>query len=220
MHQQVKQNIKGVTLLEIVVVLAIIGVISSVGFLQFSKTTSAKRSLAIAEGIKSVFVNASTQINRGEYPYVRIEFSENKVSLKGINQSSFGKKITTGELECTDSVFGAESSKITEYEFSDDKNRTEVSASSTSSINTVCFSKGGKYFENNLDNGETIEIESGGPSTYNWVTICNKSIGCKSSPNDKVGLANLEGAKFIIKFSRFGIVELYRLGKGGIWKPI
>ena len=62
MHQQVKQNIKGVTLLEIVVVLAIIGVISSVGFLQFSKTTSAKRSLAIAEGIKSVFVNASTQI--------------------------------------------------------------------------------------------------------------------------------------------------------------
>ena len=92
MHQQVKQNIKGVTLLEIVVVLAIIGVISSVGFLQFSKTTSAKRSLAIAEGIKSVFVNASTQINRGEYPYVRIEFSENKVSLKGINQSSFGKK--------------------------------------------------------------------------------------------------------------------------------
>ena len=218
MQHQVKQNIKGVTLLEIVVVLAIIGVISSIGIFQFTGTTSAKRSLATAEGVKSIFVNASTQINRGEYPYVRIEFGENKVSLKGIRQSDFGKKINAGELECTNDVF-INSASIVEYEFNKD-NRTEVSAATTASVNTVCFSKGGKYFENKLNNSEKITIESGGTETYNWITICAKNIGCKLTPNAKTALSNKDGAKFIIKFSRFGIIQLYRLGKGGVWKPI
>ena len=217
MQQQVKQNIKGVTLLEIVVVLAIIGVISGIGILQFTGTTTAKRSLATAEGIKSIFVNASTQINRGEFPYVRIEFGANKVSLRGIRQSDFGKKINSGELECTNSAF-EDSLTIAEYEYNKD-NRTEVSAAHASSINTICFSKGGKYFENNLDNNEKIEIDSSA-LTYNWVTICDKNIGCKLNAGDKIGLSNKEGTKFIIKFSRFGVVQLFRLSKGGVWKPI
>ena len=217
MQHQVKQNIKGVTLLEIVVVLAIIGVISSIGIFQFKDTTSAKRSLATAEGVKSIFVNASTQINRGEYPYVRIEFGENKVSLKGIRQSDFGKKINAGELECTNDAF-INSASIVEYEFNKD-NRTEVSAAPASSINTICFSKGGRYFENNLDSNDKITIDSSA-LTYNWVTICDKNIGCKSNAGDKVGLSKEEGTKFIIKFSRFGVVQLFRLSKGGVWKPI
>ena len=82
---QQKQNIKGFTLLELLVIIAIIGVVAGMGLPQFEKWSIERLVRTQAEKVASILSVASTQVERGSYPYVRVEFeTDNKLIKKKI----------------------------------------------------------------------------------------------------------------------------------------
>ena len=95
---QQKQNIKGFTLLELLVILAIIGVVSGLSFPKFSKWSMDREVRSLNERIATLFTLATTQVERGAYHYVRVEFQENKViTVKGLSANIFSDKLNAGK---------------------------------------------------------------------------------------------------------------------------
>ena len=72
MRAQQKQNIKGISLIEVMVVLAIVGVVAGIGFPNFTKWQVDRKVRAHSEKIATVFTTATTQVERGSYPYTRV----------------------------------------------------------------------------------------------------------------------------------------------------
>ena len=97
MPVQQKQNIKGFTLLELLVIVAIISILAGMGFPEFKKWNRDRLIRVQAEKITNLFTTATTQVERGAYPYVRIEFvngtSPSQIIVKGIAQDLLSKKI-------------------------------------------------------------------------------------------------------------------------------
>ena len=91
---QQKQNIKGISLVEMLVVLTIIGAIAGVGFPNFSKWQVDRKVRAASEKIATVFTLATSQVERGAYPYVRVLIQSGvKISAHGITQEEFSNKL-------------------------------------------------------------------------------------------------------------------------------
>ena len=98
---QQKQNIKGFTLLEILVVVAIVGIISAVSYPRLETWISKNRVIAEAEKIHSLISLVTSQVERGYYPYAMIQFeigSPTVIKAQGVTQTTFNKKIKN--LQC------------------------------------------------------------------------------------------------------------------------
>ncbi len=95
-----EKNIKGFTLLELIVVLSIIGIISAVGYPNFSNWSKERKVRQDVEKISSLIRNIHVQTEKGTFAYVQIKFTNSSDSLrvetKGMTMDTLATKINDG----------------------------------------------------------------------------------------------------------------------------
>jgi len=223
MPVQQKQNIKGFTLLELLVIVAIISILAGIGYPNFNKWQRDREIRVQAEKITNLFTTATTQVERGAYPYVRVEFvnstSPGQIIVKGINQDMLSKKIN-GPTDPACSV--ADFTKTSDYEVDEITSHTlsdktyipalapKAGQASVGSGGAICFSKGGKYFKQHgsadLQGNIAFDNNTSAP-TNNYVTVCHLS----SSSCDAVSKSfDDDYPTYLVRYSRFGLITKYK----------
>ena len=235
MHQ-LEKNIKGITLLEILVVIAIIGVISGFSYPSISDWRSSRVIKDEVQKAASLFQNINAQVQRGQYSYVQVEVSVLPRSIvltsKGMQTSSFSSLINSDwwsdnrDLRCkTDDTVNLGDGDIDYWNHigGDDLDRVEVSRITLTKattdladgIHAICFSKTGKYHSG--ENGLDGEI---------YLTLCKRTATfpkCSISGTSPFGPAD-EDLELVhqVNWSRFGeiTVDKWRnptATKAGAW---
>ena len=91
------QDIKGFTLLELLVVIVIISVVSAVGYPKFTSWKKDREVRYAAEKVTNLLTSISTQAQRGSFPFVQfyIKPSSSKVEFitKGQSPEQYNTKL-------------------------------------------------------------------------------------------------------------------------------
>ena len=188
------------------VVLTIIGAIAGVGFPNFSKWQVDRKVRAASEKIATVFTLATSQVERGAYPYVRVLIQSGvKISAHGITQEEFSNKLNNGDdIDCGAGIFSS-ANEIVSHTLEDIILFHLTDGGSAA----ICFSKGGKYFRRTGTASTQNNINLDQKATPNFVTICYK----KEKSCDAVGRSFDKDDKqpvYLVNYSRFGMIQKYK----------
>ena len=78
-----------------VVIVAIIGLLGAAGYPKYANWRRDRAVKLQSEKIVSLLTSATTQVERGYYAYVKVEFEKDtapsQITVKGINQVDFSK---------------------------------------------------------------------------------------------------------------------------------
>ncbi|MDA9862070.1 prepilin-type N-terminal cleavage/methylation domain-containing protein [Candidatus Pelagibacter sp.] len=191
------KNTKGFSLLELLVVVAIIGIISGVAYPNFSSWKKDREARVFTEKVANLFSSISTSAQRGSYPYVQVYFKFDqgafKVYGKGMLQDNMTKLLNAGTaLNCSMVNSGYWSNHEIKIIESD-----EV-ALGINSNSAVCFSQDSSYYK-------TMGNLSGEIS----MIICAKSIAVSGKCPVQNDLKQGDQA-YLIEWNRFSNITKYR----------
>ena len=191
------KNTKGFSLLELLVVVAIIGIISGVAYPNFSSWKKDREARVFTEKVANLFSSISTSAQRGSYPYVQVYFKFDqgtfKVYGKGMLQDNMTKLLNAGTaLNCSMVNSGYWSNHEIKIIESD-----EV-ALGINSNSAVCFSQDSSYYK-------TMGNLSGEIS----MIICAKSIAVSGKCPVQTDLKQGDQA-YLIEWNRFSNITKYR----------
>ena len=220
MHQ-LEKNIKGITLLEILVVIAIIGVISGFSYPSISDWRSSRVIKDEVQKTASLFQQINAQVQRGQYSYVQVEadVAADSITLtsKGMQTSNFSSLINSDWwsdnradrcqiAEWVDlgdgptpywnhvGVVGGDRAEVNQIVL------TKVTTDLADGIHAICFSKSGKYHS-----GE------GGLNGEIYLTLCKKTARFpKCVIADTPPFGPVRGVELVhqVNWSRFGEITV------------
>ena len=210
---QQKQDIKGFTILELLVVITIVAIVSAVGYPNFMEWSEDRKVRKASEQIASMLTNINTQLQRGNFQYVQFQIipggtSSTTIRTKGMYPDTYSEKINSGSIKC---------SKDNKYW---DETVQEIVIDTpvhTDKQGYVCFSKDGTKF---LQTG-SLENQYGffvnGEEVKDYALVCSESNAKQNGGKcdlKTLGKKNgLTKPAYLVLWSRFGTVTKYKWGK-------
>lgn len=211
---QPKQDIKGFTILELLVVIIIIGVISSIGYPNFMDWKKEREVRSAAVKIEGMIKSILTQSQNGYYPFTQLLIvpSASKTSFytKGITQENFSNEINSGNVIACKNV---STSYWTNHSIDIYETDKKVHISSDGA---VCFSKDGSYYKTSgdLTTNLNITLEGLSSTTNNYIIFCH---GTGSADfNGIITTCEGQDPAYLVNWSRFGSVSTYKW-RSGVW---
>ena len=209
-----KQDIKGFTILELLVVITIVAVVSAVGYPNFMDWRKDREVRAAAEKVASMLTGISTQAQKGYFPFVQFQVrlltGSVQFTSKGMTQDTMSVKLnqaSTKRLDCTIVNSGYWDNHLVDI-------YTAEIGVNISGSGAVCFSKDGSYFseKNRLEDSQVTSILLGGRNSNNYLIICSPSssgggiiiIGSGS------GSCGISKPQYLVEWSRFGNIKKYK----------
>ncbi len=214
--QMQRKKIKGFSLIDLVVVIAIIGIISTLGFEPFQKWRTDRIARAAAVKVSGLIQDIYSQVQRGHY-----SFAQFRVHLEGSEDdktwiiSSYGMETIMWNDQGYPINAGGEASKkltVSSYEI-DDKLSIGVPGNELAE-GTVCFSKDGSYYaaggmflsgSGGMGGGDSA-IVGEETSVIEEMYVCQRE-----SVADSCSLSTGQENFYSIKWSRFGNIDMQKL---------
>ena len=228
---QQNQDIKGFTLLELLVVISLVAIISAVAYPNFSSWKKEREVRGATEKIAGMISNVATQTQRGNFSYSQfwvlpIQGQSTVFFTKGMKKNNFTSIINSGATPTcrrvqrghwdtlhttTKNIGGTIYSDYYEvYDPASGIGSIEI-ATHLKLDSAVCFGTNGSYYKvvNGLSKGSNANINLEGAPTANYIIICTldnaKKYGQKCPRK-----SGLETPAYLVKWSRFGNVTKYK----------
>ena len=154
-----EKNIKGFNILELIVVLAIIGVISAAAYPKFSTWKQSREVRTDALKAKKIFESITAQVQRGQFAFVQVLIDVNDTSVvlttRGMKTDTLAQKINDGDSAWNTSFSSRCDMTTADYWDVDGSvaNDIEVQSVTFNDITTnlksdsaVCFAKNARWF--------------------------------------------------------------------------
>ena len=207
-----EKNIKGFTILELLVVIVIISVISAAAYPNFSSWQKERKVRGAAVEIKNLFTNISSQVQRGMYAFVQVDVVEDEtgqfltITSKGMHMDTMLTRArnedgwtTSMDTRCAQTQPWDDAGSPTNKKLEVDQlvyDNITINFTKEDPGGTVCFSKDGTYYSYT------------GSLADSFFYICSRSAANKScNVTGGVPDAELDNV-FAINWSRFANITL------------
>jgi len=213
---QQKQDIKGFTLLELIVVVTIVAIVSAVGYPNFMDWRKDREVRLAVEKVSTMLKSINTQAQRGNFAvvqlYVQKSGSDNTIFYsRGINQET--------EATITNTPGQSINCLYNQSYWRDNNNQVENFTLEVQTqidpIGTVCFSKDTRHYlaEGKLKQPQT-NLSVDGRLINNYLIICSSGTTCPLSSGWK-------DPTYLVEWNRFGNIAKYKWNeKRNAWNRI
>ena len=208
----IQKNIRGFSLLELIVVVALVGIISAIGTPQFIKWKKDREVRVAAEKVAQVISGVNAQTKRGAYSLVKVLISpsgnSNALEITGegmskLNLTTFVRQSIYPKCESKTMDGFLEAKKLFDYKLDN--------ISMNISVGVICFSENEKYYQKSSqflnDPNYQIKLDNSEKLTSNYVIVCSYQ---DTKSTDICDTANLKKPAYLISWSRFGNVMRFR----------
>ena len=229
------EKIKGFNVLELIIVIAIIGVLSAVAYPNFSEWRKDRETRSAVVKIKSLIEGINAQVQRGQYAFVQVDVEEDKeddgliVTSKGMKPKTLATLLNNGEsgwwvkpnerCNTVDKAYWDEDPDPDRNQIIDlDKIEVRqivldnVATTWRDKIGAVCFGKNDQWYSGN---GELVSSSGDDVIVDSYLFICNRS-----NTRSQCDIDNVTGEPttehdhlYVIEWSRFGNIKLEKWNK-------
>ena len=226
------EKIKGFNVLELIIVIAIIGVLSAVAYPNFSEWRKDRETRSAVVKIKSLIEGINAQVQRGQYAFVQVDVEEDDVLIvtsKGMKPKTLATLLNNGEsgwwvrpnerCNIVDEAYWDEDPDPDRNQIIDlDKIEVRqivldnVATTWRDKVGAVCFGKNDQWYSGN---GELVSSSGDDVIVDSYLFICNRS-----NTRSQCDIDNVTGEPttehdhlYVIEWSRFGNIKLEKWNK-------